>query len=639
MTEASEGRITIGFKKPELLVSLQDRPIIKYKGPLKRLLEEKKFQVTTTVDQNWYPGNIPCRVACPIGTNARGYSRAIAEGKYQLAYLLARQNNPFVSVLGKVCSAPCEPACQRGKVDEPVSIRALKYFAVEKNTLSTKEVYRWLNKKKSEVLLAQRDKPHRVAVVGAGPAGLSAAHDLALMGYRVKVFEASGQPGGMLNTIPSYRLDGEDIKRDIEGILFLGIELETNKSCGKDFSVTGLLKEYHAVLLAPGLQRSKSLDIPGIQLKGVLHGLEFLREVAARGKVDLGKRIVVIGGGDMALDVARTALRLVGERGEVRVISFEAAKGSKPDRPQEEVSAHPSDIATAEEEGIAFYTSLGPRQIVGENGWIKAVELRDVRTVYNGDGQFNPVFEEGEGATLEADTLILALGQDWDSSSLKGSGLEPKEGIENPLQELGIDPKTLMASHPGVFFCGDAVGSRNIVEAMASAQKAAQSIHLYLGGSGYLGLNGPSQIVPVKHHERMDRFLIRTSIKRMLPPIAPVETRRKSLKEPLERSYSDHVGREQGERCLDCSISPVIGPYYPCHVCGDCLDVCPTECLSLRFMNKQDIGAANGKLKEAEGEGPWVGLLIDEELCIHCGMCAEACPADAISMIKFEEVE
>lgn len=477
MAEARKGRITIGFKNPELLVSLQDRPIIRYKGPSKRLLEEKKFQVTTTIDQNWYPGNIPCRVACPIGTNARGYSRAIAEGRYQFAYLLARQNNPFVSVLGKVCSAPCEPACQRGKVDEPVSIRALKYFAVEKNTLSTKEVYRWLNKKKSKVLLAKRDKPPRIAVVGAGPAGLSAAHDLALMGYKVKVFEASGQPGGMLNTIPSYRLNREDIKRDIEGILFLGIELETNKSCGRDFGINELLKEYHAVLLAPG---------------------------------------------------------------------------QKPD--------------------ISF---------------------------------------------------------------LKGSGLESQEG-----EGLVIDPETLMASRPGVFFCGDAVESRNIVEAIASAQEAAQSIHLYLGGSGFLGLKGPSQIVPVKHHERLDRFLIRTSIKRMLPPTVPIEKSKNGSGEPLlEGSYSDHVAREQGERCLDCSISPVIGPYYPCHVCGDCLDVCPTECLSLRFMNKQDMGAENGKPKEAEGAGPWVGLLIDEELCIHCGMCAEACPADAISMIKFEEVE
>ncbi|MDO8136871.1 MAG: FAD-dependent oxidoreductase, partial [Candidatus Brocadiales bacterium] len=507
MTEASEGRITIGFKKPELLVSLQERPIIKYKGPLKRLLEEKKFQVTATIDQNWYPGNIPCRVACPIGTNARGYSRAIAEGKYQLAYLLARQNNPFVSVLGKVCSAPCEPACQRGKVDEPVSIRALKYFAVEKNTLSTKEVYRWLNKKKSKILLAKRDKPPRVAVVGAGPAGLYAAHDLALMGYKVKVFEASGQPGGMLNIVPSYRLDREDIKRDIEGILFLGIELETNKSCGRDFGINELLKEYDAVLLAPGLQKSKTLNIPGIQLKGVLQGVEFLREVAARGKVDLGKRIVVIGGGDMALDVARTALRLMGEGGKVSIVSFEAAKGSRPDMPQEELSAHPCNIAEAEEEGVAFHTSLGPRQIIGKNGWIKAVELEAVRTVYNGHGRFNPTFENGERATLEADTLILALGQDWDSSSLKGSGLVPQEG-----EGLEIDPETLMTSHPGVFLCGDAVGSRSIVEAVASAQKAAQSIHLYLGGSGYLGLNGPSQIVPVKHHERMDRFLVRTSI-------------------------------------------------------------------------------------------------------------------------------
>ncbi|MFN3467163.1 MAG: NAD(P)-binding protein, partial [Candidatus Brocadiales bacterium] len=239
---ALEDRVTIDLGQPELNVNLYPSSPIRYKGSFQKLLSERKYKVNIAADMQWFHKNVPCRVACPVGTNARGYVTAIANGDYQYAYLVARENNPFVSVCGKLCNAPCEPVCTRGKLDEPVAIRALKGFAVEKNRLSAREVYQWLyNKIKGKVAPPKKAETPRVAIVGAGPAGLSAAHDLVLMGYKVKLLEASNQPGGMLtNAIPSFRLDREAVKKDIDGILSLGMELEVNVRCGKDFGVDEL---------------------------------------------------------------------------------------------------------------------------------------------------------------------------------------------------------------------------------------------------------------------------------------------------------------------------------------------------------------------------------------------------------------
>ncbi len=632
MAKALEEGITIGFKQPEFLVSA-DIPVIRYKGSHKKLREEKTVDVTSSSDQGWFPQNVTCRTACPIYTDARSYSLAISEGKNQLAYLLARQNNPFVSVLGKVCNAPCEPVCQRAKIDAPVTIRALKGFAVEKNRFSTKEVYQWLNAKKSKVELPKGGLPPRVAIVGAGPAGLSAAHDMALMGYRVKVFEASSQPGGMLNAIPRYKLDDETIKRDVDGILFLGVKIETNKTCGKDFGIDGLLEQYEAVLLATGLQKGKSLDIPGAGLQGVLHGVDFLRRVVAGDRIGLGRNVVVLGGGNVAIDIARTVMRIGGRGTRVSVVCVEAAKGSKKYNPEDEMQADESEISEARKEGVTFHTSLAPEEILEEFGAVNGLRVRSVSAVYDSEGRFNPTYEGKKGQVLGADTIILGLGQELDLSFMgggKGLKLGPDGGVKT-------NPETMMTSKKGVFSCGDMVNPGHIVDAVASGQKAAQSIHEYLGGTGSLGLRGSGDIEPVHHHERHDTFAIRCTIWEKLPPQLLVRRRRWNMA-LVEGSYSGSEAKLQGQRCIDCSISPMISPYNPCTVCGGCVDSCPAECISMRFINKADLNGSKDVVEGAGGDGPWVSLIIDDNECIRCGACAEACSEDSIYMVKFKEV-
>lgn len=627
-------RVTIDLGQPELNINLRPRSVVRYKGSFQKLLTERKYKVDIANDPEWFHKNVPCKEACPVGTNARTYVRAIAEGDYQKAYLVARENNPFVSVCGKVCNAPCEPACTRGKLDEPVAIRALKGFAVERNRFSAKEVYQWLNKRRRKVTLPEKAEVPRVAIVGAGPAGLSAAHDLTLMGYKVKLLEASSQPGGMLiNAIPSFRLDREVVKKDVENILAMGMELEVNTQCGKDFSVEELRERYDAVLLATGLQKGRVIDMPGVELAGIRQGLDFLKEVVSSGRALIGKKVVVIGGGSVAVEVARTVRRMAGRDSKVAVVCQEVAKRTRPGGPEQEMPAEDVEVAEAIHEGVVFYPGFGPRRILGEDGKVVGLELAPViELTYDKRGRYKPVFGQNGSTVMEADTVLLAMGQEPDLSFLtEGSNLVVKtEGSEIKAPFL--------TSKDGVFVCGDLAGAGYVIEAVASGQKAAVAIHNYMGGQGSLGLGERRPVVAVHYHEKEDTFAKRLTVSRMLPPIMPVGARLKGM-EPVEGSYSEKVARRQADRCLDCTVSPMIGPYHPCNACGDCLDVCPTECLSLRFMNKKDLAADNGVIEEAEGEGPWVGLIINEEECVHCGACAEACWADAIYMVRFEEIE
>ncbi|MFN3466267.1 MAG: 4Fe-4S dicluster domain-containing protein, partial [Candidatus Brocadiales bacterium] len=299
----------------------------------------------------------------------------------------------------------------------------------------------------------------------------------------------------------------------------------------------------------------------------------------------------------------------------------ESARGTRPDKPGQEMTARDTEIAEALQEGVVFYPGLGPRRILGEGGRVAGLELSPiVALTYDRGGRYKPVFGQNGSAVLEADMVFLAVGQEADSSFADVGAFH-----ELPRQ--------------GVFVCGDLAGAGHVVEAVASGQKAALAIHKYLGGEGSLGLGEPRPIVPVHHHEKSDTFTKRLTIGRILPPILPVGDRLKDM-EPVEGSYSEKVARRQAERCIDCTISPMIGPYHPCNACGDCLDVCPTECISMRFMNKKDLSLNNeDPVEEAEGGGPWVGLMVNEEECVHCGACAEACWSDAICMVRFKEVE
>lgn len=456
-------------------------------------------------------------------------------------------------------------------------------------------------------------------------------------------------------SLPPYRLDREAVKRDVDAILSLKeIELETGRKCGKDFTLDQLQEEFDAVLVAVGLQKGRMLPLPGIEAEGVLSGLDFLIEAGTRHGVVMGKKAVIVGGGCsewrgetlckvvqggkgvvlgggcVATDVARALVR-IHKCKEVHLVCLEATKGCKPDNPKEEMPAWVGDVEESLEEGVIFNTSWGPRRVVVENGKVRGLEVVKVESVYDSQGRFSPVYIPGTERILEANNIFLAIGQSPDMSFLDGSS-----GFElDQRKMLKLDQLTLSTSKPGVFACGDILQPGLIINAVASGQFAAQSIHKYLGGTGTLGLAHPNPMESIPVPRRFERFLPRMKKERKLPALIPVETRVKGW-EAQERTYSESSAMEQAERCLNCNVSPVILPGAKCILCGGCADVCPTRCISMVHLQKDDLdtGGSNG----LDGHGPWVGLVHDEEPCIHCGLCSHRCPVEAITMIRFEEV-
>src|SRR5579859_29189 len=468
-------------------------------------------------DLTYYQSMVACQFACPVHTDARGYVTAIAQGDYERAYLIARENNPFASTCGWVCGAPCEAACRRGKIDTPIAIRALKRFVDDRygvflgETGEAQQPPAWpryigsgtsvemgntvMANSRTELNAARKrgDKTgKRVAIVGAGPAGLTCAHDLALLGHDVTVFDASSVAGGMLKLgVPEYRLPREMIDLEIQSILALGPTLKLNQALGRDFSLADLRREFDAVFIGIGTYRSRNLNIEGEQFDSVLRAVDFLINVNLGGyNLNLGKRVLVIGGGNVAMDVARTAARLghaaqsggdletaldvaraarrLGSTHEVRCLVVE-------DR--SEMLADPIEVAEAEEEGIVIQNHCAPKRIVGENGRAIGVETLDVARAFDERGRFNPQLTPGTETIWEADSVIISIGQmgelDW---------VKPEDGLEvTPRGTLTLNKETLMTTAEGVFAGGDiAFGPRLIVNAVADGQRAARGIHSYL---------------------------------------------------------------------------------------------------------------------------------------------------------------
>ena len=447
------------------------------------------------VDRRWLDSNFPCYTACPVGTEAGRYVALISEGRFKEAYAVARRPNPLASICGRICGAPCEAACRRGTLDQPIAIRALKRFVTERFGVESMIDLDMLRE-----IFGQREMRYpedRVAVVGAGPAGLSAAHDLALRGYPVTLFEAQPVPGGMLRLgIPEYRLPRELIKVEINAILNLGVELRVNQRLGRDFSLSDLRREgFHAVFLAIGAHKGRDLRVPGVDLDGVLRGVDFLLNINMGYRLEIGRRVVVLGGGSVALDVARTALRTgVPEElvdpginivtaldvarsavrfgvKEVHVVSLESMA---------EMPADPEEIAQAREEGITFHPGRGLQRILGEGAGVTGIETVECSSVFDAQGRFNPTLVEGTELALAADTVILAIGQASDLSFLNA-----EDGVAvTPRGTIQVEPSTLATTAPGIFAGGDvAFGPRIAINAIADGRRAAAAVHAYLRGT------------------------------------------------------------------------------------------------------------------------------------------------------------
>jgi len=631
---------------------------------------------TKLVDLDWLESNFPCMTACPVHTQAGRYVALIAQGRYEEAYRYARVPNPFASVCGRVCGHPCEPACRRGQFDLPISIRALKRFLTERYGPESRNPIDVFPEK------PRVTHPEKVAIIGSGPAGLSAAHDLALLGYSVTIFEAAAVPGGMMHLgIPEYRLPRDVLQAQVREILDLGPELRLNSRLGRDFALADLKREgFKAVLLAFGLHRSRELNLPGHDLDGVVKGIDFLLNVNLGYRFSIGKQVVVIGGGNVAIDVARTAMReqykdaaeakepgVLPEQltqSEIDVAMKEFMDVSRAAlrmgarnvqlvclESREEMPASEEEIHEGVEEGIHIQPSLGPKQFVGKDGKLTGLEVVRCLSVFDENRRFNPTFEQGSERVIPCDTVILAIGQSSDLSCFTSS-----DGIEITRQGTPkIDPETLMTSAPGIFAAGDiAFGPRLIISAVADGKKAAKQIDKFLRGPEWEHKPKYVQISVLDHHKMAEHY---DEYSRRSVPVIPLE-RRTGVAE-VEIGFSEADARREASRCLQCWINTVFegteASGRECILCGGCVDVCPENCLQLVPLNQFQFTEENLRslsatsdvranellnLSPHELSGATGSVMVkDETICIRCGLCADRCPVGTITMEAFEVFE
>jgi formate dehydrogenase beta subunit len=628
-------------------------------------------------DVNYFARQVLCREGCPVRTDSGAYVQAIADGRYEDAYIIARTPNPFASICGRVCAAPCEAKCRRGALDSAVSIRALKRFVCEKHGVESDDfdlsrVYPQLLQTGAQGIGNGR----KVAVIGAGPAGLSCAHELALMGFSVTVFEAQEVSGGMLVLgVPEYRLPREIVQEEINAIKSLGVDILNNQRLGRDFSLADLTRQgYEAIFLGIGAHKSRELAIEGVQNDGVLRAIEFLLNINLGFRVSLGRKVVVIGGGNVAFDVARSVVRqaeqLAGmSESELRIALHQAASAleqltsREPEAPDEvrlaldvareairkgvpevhmyclenldEIPAAREEIEEAEREGIRLHTRFGPKRVLGQEGKVTGVELVRCSRVFDENRRFNPLFAEGSEETVFCDTVVLAIGQAADLSWVR-----PDDNLKvTPRGSIQTDPVTLATSRPDIFAGGDlAFGPRIIITAVAEGQRAARSIAKFLTGrTPEPARKARATIYPTDHYRMAADY---EKFVRRAPPTLPME-RRIGIAE-VELLYPAPDAQTQALRCLKCHVSPVFDG-DKCILCGGCADICPENCLRLvdvlALRGDERLQAAvlarYGRMPQS---GEQAAIIKDETRCIRCGLCAVRCPTGAITMEKVEWV-
>jgi NADPH-dependent glutamate synthase beta subunit-like oxidoreductase/coenzyme F420-reducing hydrogenase delta subunit len=528
----------------------------------------------------------PCRAACPAHTDVQAYVGLIAQGRYTEAFEVITSVNPIASVCSMICHHPCEQECRRCGIDEPLAVRHLKRFAIEKS----KDYRR--NKRK----LAQKTKGKSIGIIGSGPSGLTAARDLADFGYSVTIYERHPVLGGMLAAaIPPYRLPREVLKEDIDDVISKGIEVKTNFEVGKDAKLDDLSKKHDAVLIAIGLSQSRSLNIPGVEGPGVLLAIPFLEDVAFNRKPKLGEKVLVIGGGNVAMDVARSARRL-GVK-DVEMVCLEN---------EQEIPAWKWEVDEAVEEAIKINYRWGPKAVKREGDKVKGLEVVKVLSVFDANKRFAPTFDNNQTTLLEADTIIITIGQMPNLAFLKDSPVKVDER-----GRVEWNPATQMSSAKNVFVAGEVVtGPGSAIAAVASGHRSALAMHLYLQGESIEGK------LPVQEKEKIAQMPSEVVEKISKQPrfkikhLAP-EVRVKTM-DHFEMGYTEKEALEEAGRCRGCGGGAVVDQ-KKCMACLTCMRVCP-------------YGAP---VVQAYSE-------IRPEYCQACGLCAPECPAQAISMVSYD---
>jgi heterodisulfide reductase subunit A-like polyferredoxin len=499
-------------------------------------------------------GTAPCKATCPAHVSVQGYIALINEGKYREALALFKQDHPFPAICGRVCHHPCEEICTRGDVDEPIAIEYLHRFLADLDLADETRYIPEIKEKREE----------KVAIIGAGPAGLTAAYYLAIEGYQTTVFEKLPVLGGMMAVgIPEYRLPRDILAKEIQVIEEMGVEIRTGVTFGDDISLKSLNDDgYKATFLATGLHKSRALQVEGEDYTGVLKGVDFLRDVALGNDVVLEKKVTVIGGGNVAIDVALSAKRIGAD--DVSLVCLEK---------REEMPAWEYEIEEALEEGITIVNSLGPQRFLQQDGKLSGVEFKRCTAVFDEKGAFNPAYDETDLTTLEGNTVIVAIGQAADLAFAE------QERISTTRGGLEADPVTLETSISGVFAGGDVLyGPKSVVEAVECGKKAAESIHRYLNG------------MDLKEGREKDWSYEQPDIED--EPLKPrvgmknlsLNDRRGNFRE-IALGFGEDGARKEAERCLKCGI---------CSECYQCVEACLAEAIDHSMVPRErmvEVGA------------------------------------------------
>jgi formate dehydrogenase (NADP+) beta subunit len=653
---------------------------------------EQKFRAAVP-DTEYYRKLIKCQAACPVMTDARGYIQALAQGEYELGHQIAHDPNPLSSVCGQICGAPCEAACRRGDIgpeNQPVAIRPLKRVLTERYgpeaartipggeqsarfLLAGSQLGRGPGQAgvdfspvswSRENLAALREVPGRrtarVAVIGAGPSGLTAAHDLALLGHQVTIFEAGPKSGGMVRLgVPIYRMDWEALDLEVASIEALGVQICYHTRVGVDISLQQIRQEYDAVYLGVGLMQGRQLNIEGVHLDGVIPAVDLLLNYNLGYRMELGKRVVVIGGGDVAMDAARTALRLGmvkapsnGQNGEAQEAEQSEAVHTALDVARtalrlgvsdvrimaleswEELPASQQELVEAQEEGIQIFPRLGPVRILGQDGRVTGLEVIEVASVFDEARRFNPRFVPGTERILECDQVILAIGQVADLSVLQGAGDIQVTGRGL----VAVNPATGQTSVPGIFCGGDlSQGPRLIIHAVRDGHIAALGMEAYLQ-ERELKTSLTTIWSEVPNHKMPEKWL---DYQRTRPPALPVE-RRTGISQ-VELGYSEQAAHYQALRCLECSLNTVFDGSL-CILCNGCVDVCPWDCLQIvpaseltgDSLLEAVLNAYQGEEQhDGQPHSELAAMIKNDDVCTRCGLCAQRCPTGALTMQSF----
>lgn len=590
----------------------------------------KEIYDTVIPDLDYYLRQIDCRDGCPVNTDPRGYMIALHAGKYLEGYKIARGPNPFASICGMICGAPCEVTCRRDRVDKTLTIRAQKRFLEEWFGLSKEAHIKSLEMSYARGSVHPEPNGLRVACIGAGVASMTVAHDLLRLGYAVDIYEMMRIPGGMLTYgVPTYRLKNEIAINECSAIEYLGAKIFYNTKVGQDITIGELQEKYDAVFIGVGLWKSRDLPIPGADEPDIIRGIEYLRVRCVEERWKIGENIIVVGGGNVAFDVARTSVRNGAKK--VTMVCLEA---------RDEQTADEFEIEDGMEEGIKIINRVGPLAVIrDEKGAVTGLKVQPIYSLFDHTGRFAPQFIPNSEYIIPCDTIALAIGQALDGTLFNGWDKKNELVVDRGIikTERGTGRTTVKNIYAG----GDAAfGPALFITAIRHGQDAAKAIDSDLRGTRpYQEFIAEwTEVNPMR-----DKSYLRT--KWALPTMQPPDVRIHN-ENMVENNYTPEQAHEQSNRCLQCHINPVFDGAL-CIKCNGCVDVCPCNCLKQIPISKLNLDLGEGNVRTAvdnyygidsadvpedELDAMGTAMLKDEDLCIRCGLCAEKCPTQAVTM-------